>query len=129
MVKPTRDIGASVRARLLNLARERGQVLDLLLTRYALERLLYRRRASKITAKALDTAPTEMRAWMRREGQLAFFSEDDPNAPDAYTNPYPYSASTTSAPFARTFNSTHVFGTSTDPDTNTARADQVRARR
>jgi hypothetical protein len=26
----------------LNLARERGQVLDLLLTRYALERLLYR---------------------------------------------------------------------------------------
>jgi predicted nucleotidyltransferase component of viral defense system len=42
MVKATRDIGASVRARLLNLARERGQVLDLLLTRYALERLLYR---------------------------------------------------------------------------------------
>jgi predicted nucleotidyltransferase component of viral defense system len=42
MAKPTRDIGASVRARLLNLARERGQVLDLLLTRYALERLLYR---------------------------------------------------------------------------------------
>jgi hypothetical protein len=42
MVKATRDIGASVRARLLNPARERGQVLDLLLTRYALERLLYR---------------------------------------------------------------------------------------
>jgi hypothetical protein len=42
MTKAPRDIGASVRARLLNLARERGQVLDLLLTRYALERLLYR---------------------------------------------------------------------------------------
>jgi hypothetical protein len=42
MVKATRDISASVRARLLNLARERGQVLDLLPTRYALERLLYR---------------------------------------------------------------------------------------
>ena len=42
MAKAPRDIGASVRARLLNLARERGQVLDLLLTRYALERLLYR---------------------------------------------------------------------------------------
>jgi hypothetical protein len=42
MAKASRDIGASVRARLLNLARERGQVLDLLLTRYALERLLYR---------------------------------------------------------------------------------------
>lgn len=42
MGKPGRDIGASVRARLMNLARERGQVFDLLLTRYALERLLYR---------------------------------------------------------------------------------------
>lgn len=42
MGKTTRDIGVSVRARLMNLARERGQVFDLLLTRYALERLLYR---------------------------------------------------------------------------------------
>jgi hypothetical protein len=42
MTKRTRDIGASVRTRLMNLARERGQVFDLLLTRYALERLLYR---------------------------------------------------------------------------------------
>lgn len=42
MAKSPRDIGASVRARLLNLARERGQAFDLLLTRYALERLLYR---------------------------------------------------------------------------------------
>ena|ERR1700722_402939 len=42
MAKAPRNIGASIRARLLNLARERGQVFDLLLTRYALERLLYR---------------------------------------------------------------------------------------
>ena len=42
MAKPVRDIGASVRARLLALAREKGQAFDLLLTRYALERLLYR---------------------------------------------------------------------------------------
>jgi predicted nucleotidyltransferase component of viral defense system len=42
MAKAPRNMGASVRARLLNLARERGQVFDLLLTRYALERLLYR---------------------------------------------------------------------------------------
>jgi predicted nucleotidyltransferase component of viral defense system len=42
VAKAPRDIGASVRARLLNRARERGQVFDLLLTRYALERLLYR---------------------------------------------------------------------------------------
>lgn len=42
MTKKPRDIGASVRARLLNLSRERGQPFELLLTRYALERLLYR---------------------------------------------------------------------------------------
>jgi predicted nucleotidyltransferase component of viral defense system len=42
MAKPVRDIGSSVRARLLALSREKGQALDLLLTRYALERLLYR---------------------------------------------------------------------------------------
>lgn len=36
------NIAASVRARLLNLARARGQPLDLLLARYVLERLLYR---------------------------------------------------------------------------------------
>lgn len=37
-----KDIGASVRTRLLNVSRERGQVFDLVLTRYALERFLYR---------------------------------------------------------------------------------------
>lgn len=40
--KKPRDIGASVRARLLNLARQKGQAFDLLLTRYAIERLLHR---------------------------------------------------------------------------------------
>jgi hypothetical protein len=42
MARQLRDIGASVRARLLTLAREKGQAFDLLLTRYATERLLYR---------------------------------------------------------------------------------------
>jgi predicted nucleotidyltransferase component of viral defense system len=42
MARQTRDIGASVRTRLLNLAREKGQAFDVLLTRYAAERLLYR---------------------------------------------------------------------------------------
>lgn len=37
-----RNIGASVRQRLLNLAHERAQPMELLLTRYALERLLHR---------------------------------------------------------------------------------------
>ena len=41
MAKDVKDVGASVRARLLNLARKKGQSHELLLTRYALERLLY----------------------------------------------------------------------------------------
>jgi predicted nucleotidyltransferase component of viral defense system len=40
--KGTRQVGASVRQRLLNLAKARGEPLDLLLTRYTLERLLHR---------------------------------------------------------------------------------------
>jgi len=42
MKKALKDIGASVRARLLKLAHERGEDFQLLLTRYANERLLYR---------------------------------------------------------------------------------------
>lgn len=37
-----KNIGASVRARLLNLSRASGQSYDLVLTRFALERLLFR---------------------------------------------------------------------------------------
>lgn len=37
-----KNMGASVRGRLFNLSRETGRPLYLLLTRYALERLLYR---------------------------------------------------------------------------------------
>ncbi len=42
MPDKSRNVGASVRQRLLNLAQARGQPLELLLTRYALERLLHR---------------------------------------------------------------------------------------
>ena len=42
MTERRKDIGASVRARLLRLARERGEDFQLLLIRYANERLLYR---------------------------------------------------------------------------------------
>jgi hypothetical protein len=42
VTKAPKDVGASVRARLLHLARERGDDFQLLLTRYANERLLYR---------------------------------------------------------------------------------------
>jgi predicted nucleotidyltransferase component of viral defense system len=39
---PIKNMGASVRSRLLNVAKERRQPFDLLLTHYVLERLLYR---------------------------------------------------------------------------------------
>lgn len=42
MAKPIRNMGASVRARLLAIAKQRDQPLELLLTRYVLERLLWR---------------------------------------------------------------------------------------
>ena len=57
MRKPVKNIGASVRARLLNLAKERNQPFDLLLTRYTLERFLYR--LSLIPAHLeIDTRPS-----------------------------------------------------------------------
>jgi hypothetical protein len=42
MTKPPRDIAASVRQRLLDLARNRGEDFQAVLTRYGLERFLYR---------------------------------------------------------------------------------------
>ena len=42
MREPVRNMGASVRARLQNISRERNQTFQLVLTHYVLERLLYR---------------------------------------------------------------------------------------
>ena len=47
MTKPPKDIGASVRARLLDLARKRSEDFQLVLTRYANERLLFRLASSR----------------------------------------------------------------------------------
>ena len=74
---PERNIGASVRARLLNLAKETSQPHELLLTRYALERLLYRLSTTKhrdrfvlkgamlMTARSTVCAPPGVSAWLR----------------------------------------------------------------
>ena len=40
--RPLKDVGTSVRARLLRLAKDRGDDFQLVLTRYANERLLFR---------------------------------------------------------------------------------------
>ena len=70
MARQPRDIGASVRARLLTLAREKGQVFDLLLTRYAIERLLYR----------LSTTPHRDR-FVLKGAMLMTTWFDDPHRP------------------------------------------------
>jgi predicted nucleotidyltransferase component of viral defense system len=70
VAKPPRDVGASVRARLLNRARERGQVFDLLLTRYALERLLYRLSISKYRDRFVLKGALLLTTWF-----------DDPHRP------------------------------------------------
>lgn len=48
--KEIKNVGASVRARLTTLSRTSGQPFDLLLTRFAIERLLYRLAASSCPA-------------------------------------------------------------------------------
>lgn len=42
MSRTTKNVAASIRQRLYNLSRERGEDFQLVLTRYGLERLLYR---------------------------------------------------------------------------------------
>lgn len=70
MRKPVQNIGASVRARLLNLAKERNQPFELLLIRYTLERLLYRLSTSKHREKFALKGAMLTRHWL-----------DDPHRP------------------------------------------------
>src|SRR6202035_1611090 len=70
MRKPLQNIGASVRARLLNLAKERNQPFDLLLTRFALERFLYRLSTSKYRDRLVLKGAMLVTTWF-----------DDPHRP------------------------------------------------
>jgi predicted nucleotidyltransferase component of viral defense system len=79
-------MGASVRARLLNLARERGQPNDLLLTRYALERLLYRLSITNHRDRFVLKGAMLMTTWFEapfrptRDLDLLGFGDPDPQA-------------------------------------------------
>jgi predicted nucleotidyltransferase component of viral defense system len=64
--KTPKDIGASVRARLLRLARERGEDFQLLLTRYANERLLYRLAQSRHGARFVLKGAALFTLWTGR---------------------------------------------------------------
>jgi predicted nucleotidyltransferase component of viral defense system len=86
MPEPKRNMGASVRARLLNLAKERGQPNDLLLTRYALERLLYRLSITDHCERFVLKGAMLMTSWFQepfrptRDLDLLGFGDPDPQA-------------------------------------------------
>jgi len=70
MPRPPRNLAASVRARLLNLARERNAPFDVLLRRYVLERRLYRLSTTPHRDRFVLKGATLMAAWF-----------DDPHRP------------------------------------------------
>jgi predicted nucleotidyltransferase component of viral defense system len=86
MRKPLQNLGASIRARLLNLAKERNQPFDLLLTRYTLERLLYRLSSSQYRERFVLKGAMLMTSWMddphrpTRDLDLLAFGDSDPEA-------------------------------------------------
>jgi predicted nucleotidyltransferase component of viral defense system len=87
MPKPKRNMGASVRARLLNLAKERNQPNELLLTRYARERLLYRLSTSKYRDRFVLKGAMLMTTWFddqqfrpTRDLDLLGLGNSDPQA-------------------------------------------------
>jgi predicted nucleotidyltransferase component of viral defense system len=86
MRKPVQNLGASVRARLLNLAKERNQPFEILLTRYALERLLYRLGSSKYRERFVLKGAMLVRTWVddpyrpTRDLVLLGFGDSDPDA-------------------------------------------------
>jgi hypothetical protein len=84
MAKALTNVGASVRARLLTIAKARNQPFDLVLTRYVLERVLYRltqtwlpsckrrSRSPKLTARTLAIAILLGAAWNPVHAQTGF---------------------------------------------------------
>jgi len=86
MREPKRNMGASVRDRLLNIARERQQPFDLLLTRYVLERLLYRLSKTSHRARFVLKGAMLITTWFddplrpTRDLDLLGFGDSDPQA-------------------------------------------------
>jgi Nucleotidyl transferase AbiEii toxin, Type IV TA system len=80
---PLQNIGASVRARLQNIARERAQPLELLLTRYVLERLHYRLSTTKYRDRFVLKGAMLMTTWFedpfRPTRDLDLLGKGDPD--------------------------------------------------
>ncbi|MFM9976445.1 MAG: hypothetical protein ACKVOP_00160 [Sphingomonadaceae bacterium] len=86
MAEKRANLGASVRAKLLNQARASGQPFDLILVRFALERLLYRlsilRHAERFVFKEAMLLTTCFDDPARPTRYLDLFGFGDPD-PDA----------------------------------------------
>ena len=86
MPKEVRNIGASVRARLQNLSRESGQSFELILTCYALERLLYRLSTSAYAEAFVLKGAMLLTSWFEdphratRDLDLLGFGDPSPEA-------------------------------------------------
>jgi predicted nucleotidyltransferase component of viral defense system len=80
--RPLKDVGASVRARLLRLAKERGEDFQLVLTRYANERLLFRLASSNHASRFVLKGAALFAVWTgkphRATRDLDFLGFDDP---------------------------------------------------
>ena len=86
MAKELKNIGASVRAQLLNIAKDRGQTFNFVLNRYAIERLLYRLSQSQHADRFVLKGATLLMRWFdepfRGTQDLDLLGYGDPN-PDA----------------------------------------------
>lgn len=80
------NLGASVRARLLRIAQSSGQTFELVLTRYALERLLYRLSVSPHAGRFVLKGAMLLMTWFAdphrgtRDLDLLGFGDPDPDA-------------------------------------------------
>ena len=83
MPEELQNLGASVRARLHNLSRERNQPFDLLLTRYVLERFLYRLGSSKHRERFILKGALLLTTWfddpLRATRDLDLLGTGDPD--------------------------------------------------
>lgn len=76
-------MGASVRARLLAISKAKGQIFDLVLNRYAVERLLYRLSVSAHAGRFVLKGATLLMTWLdaphRGTGDLDLLGLGDPD--------------------------------------------------
>ena len=86
MAKAIKNLGASVRARLLRISQVKGQTFDLVLTRFAIERLLYRlsrsRHAERFVLKGAMLLMTWLKDPHRATRDLDLLGFGDPNPDD-----------------------------------------------